>query len=167
FPSPFIAYRTVVADSDSVCPALVADRHLSRYTQVYAYESDDAAIPANIWPSYLLDPTEPNGAYHISANTLLFMSSQVAAASPDQAALVDEFTNQTVGYVRQGDPTAPGTPVWTPFTRHGQLVMTLAPAGDSALTPGSTIEMQHHCGFWDAVTHTSYPGHASRRHRHH
>jgi para-nitrobenzyl esterase len=152
FPSPFIAYRTVVADSDSVCPALVADRYLARYTQVYAYESDDASIPVDIWPSYLLDPTEPNGAYHISANTLLFDSAQVAAASPDQAALVDEFTDQTAGYVRGGNPTAPDTPLWTPFTRRGEPVMTLVPAGDSALTPASTIEMQHHCDFWSAVS---------------
>ena len=77
FPSPFIAYRTVVADSDSVCPALVADRNLSRYTQVYAYESDDADIPADVFPSYLLDPTEPNGAYHIIGNALLFDSARL------------------------------------------------------------------------------------------
>jgi hypothetical protein len=29
--------------------------------------------------------------------------------------------------------------------------MSLVPAGDSALTPASTMEMQHNCGFWDAV----------------
>lgn len=34
-------------------------------------------------------------------------------------------------------------------------VMSLEPAGDSALTPTSTIMMQHNCGFWDAVNRTA------------
>src|SRR5262245_49305291 len=43
--SPFIAYRTIVADSDSVCPALAAFDHLSKYIQVYAWQGDNAAAP--------------------------------------------------------------------------------------------------------------------------
>lgn len=151
FPSPFIAYRTVVADSDSVCPALVADRRLSRYIPVYAWQNDDADMPA-VWPSYLLDPTQPNGAYHIAAYTFLFPPGSSITFSPDQMALAQQYTDQTIGYGQRGNPTAPYTPLWSRFTRHRQLVMTLAPAGDSALTPAGTIAMQHQCGFWDAVT---------------
>jgi para-nitrobenzyl esterase len=151
FPSPFIAYRTVVADSDSVCPALVADRRLAKRIPVYAYEDDDADMP-DVWPDFLLDPNEPNGAYHIAAYTLLYQSAAVAAASPNQAALVEQFTNQATGYARRGNPTAAHTPLWTRFTLHQQRVMSLVPAGDSALTPAGTIASQHHCAFWDAVT---------------
>lgn len=153
FPSAFVAYRTVVADSDSVCPALTADRRLARHVPVYAYEDDDSAMP-DVWPKYLLDPKEPNGAYHIAAYTLLYNSADVAAASPNQAALVKQFTDQVTGYARTGNPTARHTPRWTRYARHHRQVMSLVPAGDSALTPASTITRQHHCRFWDAVTRT-------------
>jgi hypothetical protein len=33
--------------------------------------------------------------------------------------------------------------------------MSLVPAGDSMLTPTSSIMMQHHCGFWDVVNRTA------------
>ena len=151
FPSPFIAYRTVVADSNSVCPALAADSRLSKYIPVYAWQNDDADITTAFWPTYLLDPTEPNGAYHIAASVFLFPSTSVTL-SPDQEALAEEYVNQVIGYARTGNPTAPLTPLWTQFTGNSQDVMTLAPAGDSALTPASTIAMQHNCGFWDSVT---------------
>ena len=150
FPSPFVAYRTVVADSDSVCPALTADRNLSRYIPVYAWENDDADMPPEFFPQFLI-PTDPYGAYHIAADPFLFPNASVTL-SPDQAALAQQFTAQAVGYSRAGDPTAPGTPLWTRFNYRQQNVMTLVPAGDSALTPAAIIAEQHHCDFWDAVT---------------
>lgn len=151
FPSPFVAYRTVVADSDSVCPALVADRRLSRYVPVFAFQDDDADMPPQFYPSYLLDPSEPNGAYHIAAQTFLFPANPVTL-SADQMTLASEYTDQVIGYARRGNPTAPHTPLWTKFVRRPRMVMTLAPAGDSVLTPESTIALQHHCAFWDRVT---------------
>lgn len=151
FPSAFVAYRTVVADSDSVCPALVADRRLSRYVPVFAFQNDDGDMPPQSYPSYLLDPSEPNGAYHIAAQTFLFPVIPVTL-SADQMTLATEYTNQVIGYARRGNPTAPHTPLWTTFTKRRRMVMTLAPAGDSALTPESTITLQHHCSFWDRVT---------------
>ena len=150
FPSPFIAYRTVVADSDSVCPAITADRNLSRYIPVYAWQNDDADMPPDFYPQFLI-PTEPYGAYHIAADPFLFPKASITL-SPDQAALAGQFTAQAVGYSRAGNPTAPGTPLWTRFTHHSQNIMTLVPAGDSALNTTATISEQHHCGFWNHVT---------------
>jgi para-nitrobenzyl esterase len=150
FPSPFIAYRTVVADSDSVCPALTADRHLSRYIPVFAWENDDADMPPQFYPQFL-DPTKPYGAYHIAADPLLFPQTTVTL-SPDQAALAAQFTAQATGYSRTGNPTAPGAPVWPRFTLRRGAVMSLVPAGDSAVNTAATIGRQHHCGFWDAMT---------------
>ena len=150
FPSPFIAYRTVVADSDSVCPALTADRNLSRYIPVYAWENDDADMPPDFFPQFLI-PTDPYGAYHIAADPFLFPNASITL-SPDQAALAQQFTAQAIGYSRAGDPTAPGTPIWTRFNHRRPNVMTLVPAGDSALTTTAIIAEQHHCDFWDAVT---------------
>lgn len=150
FPSPFIAYRTVVADSDSVCPAIKADRNLSRYIPVYAWENDDADMPPQFYPQFLIQ-SKPYGAYHIAATPLLFPNPTITL-SPDQAALAAQFTAEATGYSRNGNPTAPGTPVWTRFTRHSQDLMSLVPAGDSALNTAASISTQHHCGFWNAVT---------------
>jgi carboxylesterase type B len=152
FPSAFIAYRTVVADSDSVCPAIRTDRALARHIPVYAWENDDADMPPEFYPQFL-DPTKPYGAYHIAADPLLFPNLSITL-SPDQAALAQQFTAQAVGYSRSGNPTAPGTPLWKRFIprRHGGLVMSLVPAGDSVLNPARVIRRQHHCGFWDAMT---------------
>jgi para-nitrobenzyl esterase len=151
FPSPFIAYRTVVADSDSVCPAIVADRALARHTAVYAWQNDDADMPPQFYPQFL-DPTKPYGAYHIAADPLLFPNLSITL-SADQAALAQQFTDQATGYSRTGNPTADGTPLWTRFARRGRHdLMTLVPAGDSVLEPAAVIRRQHNCGFWDAVT---------------
>ena len=165
FPSPFIAYRTVVADSDSVCPAITTDYVLSRRIPVYAWQNDDASMPPEFFPQFL-DPTKPWGAYHIAADPLLFPNPSITL-SPDQAALAQQFSDEAVGYSRSGNPTAPRTPLWTEFgagnhggfprlggsRRHGTHdLMTLVPAGDSVLEPAAVIRKQHNCRFWDAVT---------------
>jgi para-nitrobenzyl esterase len=96
FPSPFIAYRTVVADSDSVCPAITADYELSRRIPVYAWQNDDASMPPRFFPQFL-DPTKPWGAYHIAADPFLFPNPSITL-SPDQTALAQQFTAEAVGY---------------------------------------------------------------------
>jgi para-nitrobenzyl esterase len=153
FPSPFIAYRTVVADSDSVCPAITADHVLARRIPVYAWQNDDASMPPDFFPQFL-DPTKPWGAYHIAADPFLFPNPSITL-SPDQAALAQQFTDEAVGYSRSGDPSPPRTPLWTLFGRRGhgrRDLMRLVPAGDSVLEPASVIREQHNCGFWHAVT---------------
>ena len=46
FDSPGVAWRTVAADSDTVCPSLVTDQDLaSQMKAIYAYEIDDNDIP--------------------------------------------------------------------------------------------------------------------------
>jgi para-nitrobenzyl esterase len=145
--SPFIAYRTVMADSASVCPALVADRRLARTIPVYAFENDNADTPR-------LNPTLPLGAFHNAENPFLFPN-PLLTFDPNQAALGDQVIAQWSGFARTGNPTVEGTPRWTRYRRGHRLVMSLVPAGDSALTPTSTLNMQHHCGFWNAVNRTA------------
>jgi para-nitrobenzyl esterase len=145
--SPFIAYRTIMADAFSVCPAMVADRELSRYIPVYAYEFDDANS---------LHPTDgfPLGSPHSAQAIYLYPAAYEPPAvqyDPDQAPFRDQLVAEWAGFARTGSPTVAGTPYWARFTRGSQLVMSLVPAGDSALTPTSTLAMQHNCGFWDRV----------------
>ncbi|HEY3773936.1 MAG TPA: carboxylesterase family protein [Solirubrobacteraceae bacterium] len=141
-PAPFIAYRTVMADAFSVCPALQTDAQLSRYIPVYAYEDDDADSPS-------AGETQPLGAYHSAINRLVHDAP--SSLDPNQAALQSQVLAQWTGFAHDGDPNAPGTPLWTRYGSGSRDVMSLVPAGDSTLTPTSTLKLQHNCAFWDAV----------------
>jgi para-nitrobenzyl esterase len=144
FPSPFVAYRTIIADSDADCPAMLNDQRLSRHIPVFAYEFDDTDAP----PAFFLDQTKPNGAYHV-AETIAFLSG-TSGLSPNQDILNTQIPAQWAGFARSGNPTVPGAPLWLPYTHHNPVVMSLLAAGDSQLT--DDIPMQHQCGFWDQLT---------------
>ena len=45
FDTPAIAFRTIVADSDTVSPALRTEEYISRWTLLYGYDSDDTDPP--------------------------------------------------------------------------------------------------------------------------
>ena len=145
-PAPFIAYRTIMADAFSVCPALVSDAQLAKYIPVYAYEDDDTDSP-------VAGETQPLGAYHSAINRLVH--DPPASLDPNQAALQSQVLAEWTGFARTGQPTVPYTPLWTLYTTPGQPVMSLMPTGDSTLTPTGAIMMQHNCGFWDAVNRTA------------
>ncbi|GAA1958430.1 carboxylesterase/lipase family protein [Amycolatopsis minnesotensis] len=147
FPTPaaFLAYRTIVADSNSVCPALLNDERLARHIPVYAYQFDDTDAP----PAFFLDATKPNGAYHIAESTLLFPGN--AKLTPNQQALSDQLVAQWTGFARTGNPTVDGTPRWDRYTRDNPVVMSLNAAGDSQLT--TEISRQHNCEkLWNRLT---------------
>jgi para-nitrobenzyl esterase len=144
--SPFIAYRTVMADSASVCPALVADTRVAKNIPVYAFENDNADTPTT--------STLPLGAFHNAENPFLFPSATLTFDA-NQTAFGDQVIAEWTGFARTGNPTVPGAPRWTRYTNNHQLVMSLVPAGDSALTPANTLSQQHQCGFWDAVNRTA------------
>jgi para-nitrobenzyl esterase len=129
---------------------LVNDQRLGRHIPVYAWEIDNADAPTSV----VVDPTQPNGSFHVSEDGFLFPFGRYAPPSPydaDQAAFQSQLVAEWTGFARTGTPTVPGAPRWTRYTPRSPLVMSLVPAGDSALTPASTMEMQHNCGFWDAV----------------
>jgi para-nitrobenzyl esterase len=140
--SPFIAYRTVMADSASVCPALVADGRLAKYIPTYAFENDNADTPQTTGL--------PIGAFHNAENPFLF-AAPGTTFDPNQAAFGDQIVAEWAGFARTGNPTVSGTPTWTRYTNANPLVMSLVPSGDSALTPTNIIKQQHDCGFWDTV----------------
>jgi para-nitrobenzyl esterase len=141
--SPFIAYRTVMADAVNVCPEQLANRQLARQVPLYVFENDNADTPR-------LDASLPLGAFHNAENPFLFPNPALAM-SANQRAFGDQIVAQWAGFARTGDPTVPGAPRWPRYTTAHQRVMSLVPAGDSAMTPAKLIERQHNCAFWDAV----------------
>src|SRR5262249_8671444 len=124
FPSPFIAYRTVMADAFSVCPALVGGERLAKHIPVYAFENGNRDTAQN-------DPTFPLGAFHNAENPFLFPAPTLTL-SPNQAALGDQIVAQWSGFARTGNPTVDGTPRWTLYNNE-RLVMSLVSSGGSAL----------------------------------
>jgi para-nitrobenzyl esterase len=149
-PAPFIAYRTIMADAFSVCPALVVDRQASKAIPVYAYEDDDADNPTETEPGA---HTQPLGALHSGINGIVH--ADTSSLDANQAAFQDQVIAQWTGLARTGNPTARKAPRWTRYTARNRLVMSEVPAGDSALVPTSTLAAQHNCGFWDVVNRTA------------
>ncbi|WET77378.1 carboxylesterase family protein [Amycolatopsis sp. QT-25] len=143
-PAPFLAFRTIVADSNSVCPSALNNARLARHIPVYAYQMDATDVP----PQFFVDPTKPNGAYHIAEWLLLFPGG--VELGPNQQALSDQLVAQWTGFARTGDPTVDGTPRWDRYTEADPVVMSLNSAGDSGLT--TEIPRRHHCAFWTELT---------------
>jgi para-nitrobenzyl esterase len=152
FLSPFLAFRTVAADSNTVCPALVTASHLSKSIPVYEYEGDDTDAPT---PDYQ-NPATPNGEFHIGGNYIFpdIGYQNPAIVTPldaNQQALADQEFAQYGAFARTGNPTAVGTPIWPRFSSASQFVMSWQPGGDDQLTTGSVISLDHNCGFWDSL----------------
>lgn len=146
FGTPAIAFRTVAADSNTVCPALRTDDALARRMPTYAYELDDNDLPP-------YDPTTPAGsapgAEHIGG---WFLRTRHTALDADQQALQSEELATVAGFARTGDPSAPGTPEWPRYLNTSSDVMSLQPAGDSELVSATQLRAQHDCAFWDTLT---------------
>jgi para-nitrobenzyl esterase len=137
--SPYLAFRTVAADSDTVCPGLVTERELARYMPVYGYEMDDGDPPPNT-------QTVPAGAQHASDPWDLTPTTGLDAN-------MQVLQQQEIAYVttfgRTGHPTALHTPIWPEF-RTGNI-MSLAPGGDSESMSIAELRLIHNCGFWDRI----------------
>jgi para-nitrobenzyl esterase len=142
FDSPGVAWRTVAADSDTVCPSLETDRDLARRMPVYGYEIDDNDIPP-----YTGGGMVP-GAFHVGG---WFLTPQSPALDANQQVLQNTEVAEVTTFAATGSPTAPGTPVWPQFTGATQEVMSLQPAGDSEVVTAAEMAAQHDCGFWDTV----------------
>jgi para-nitrobenzyl esterase len=161
-PAPFIAYRTIMADAFSVCPAVVSDGRLGKHIPVYAYEDDDADSPNPVGQSLPVPgtpttpetpATQPLGAFHSGINHLAH--DPAGALDPNQAALQNQVLAEWTEFGPAGDPNVANTPPWTPYTRRHRGLMSYRPAGDSTLTPARTIRREHNCGFWDAINRTA------------
>ena len=143
FDSPGVAWRTVAADSDTVCPALTTDRDLARWMPVYAYEIDDNDIPP-----YTAAGGTAAGASHVGA---WFLNPHTPALDANQQVLQNTEVAYVTTFAATGKPTMTNTPIWPGFTSASQEVMSLQPAGDSEIITAAEMSAQHNCSFWDKV----------------
>jgi len=157
FETPFIAWRTVAADSDTVCPAIVTDEDLARWMPVYGFLMTD-----NDLPPYTATGARdtPAGAAHDNP-WAAFEQPESPPLDADQQVLQDEEIAHLTTFARTGNPTATGFPIWPEFNHSGNE-MELSPAGDSQVMPISQIDANHNCGFWDSIS----PGVSHEGHHH-
>lgn len=149
FPSAYVASRTVAADSNTVCPAVVRDQYLSKVMPVYAFEGDDPDLPP------YTGTTDPAGSMHDWEPGYLFPTAMGIPVNldADQATLRTELIAQFTAFARTGSPNTTGVPLWPRLnSRTGDLVMSLQPAGDDELMSASAISFDHDCGFWDKIS---------------
>jgi para-nitrobenzyl esterase len=145
FDSPYVAFRTVAADSDTVCPSIVTDEALALRMPVYGYLITDNDIPP-----YAATGTvgTPAGASHVGA---WYLNPVNPALDANQQVLQNQEIASVTTFARTGNPSAKNTPVWPEFN-HSGTEMELASAGDSQVMPISQIEAIHNCGFWNQIT---------------
>lgn len=140
FASPYLAFRTVAADSDTVCPALVTDQALARRMPVYGYEMDDGDPPP-------YNTTVPSGSKHASTPWDL---TPVPGLNANMQVLQQQEIAYVTTFARTGNPTTQHVPVWPRFKTHGNL-LSLAPGGDTQSLSIAQIQQVHNCGFWDRI----------------
>jgi para-nitrobenzyl esterase len=145
YQSPYTAYRTIMADSASVCPVLQTNQELAKYIPVYVDINADADNPAGE------NLTLPLGAQHSGTNGLVHFDPSKLDAN--QAALQDQLLAEWTNFAHTSNPNAPHTPAWALYSSRQHPVMVLQAADTSETTPAAFIAEQHNCGFWDQVTH--------------
>ena len=144
YQSPFTAYRTIMADSASVCPLLQVNRKLSTYIPVWVDIDEDPDNPAGE------NLTLPLGAQHSETNGIVHFPT--AQLDPNQAALQTQLLLEWTHFARTGNPSAPHTRDWPRYSSPQHPVMLLQPADASVVVPAATVATEHNCGFWDKTT---------------
>ena len=144
FDSPGLAWRTVAADSDTVCPALQTARDLATRMPVHEYEIDDNDIPP--YAASGSGVTAP-GASHVGA---WFLTPHSPPLDANQQVLQDQEVAFVTSFARNGNPNTDNMARWPRFNATGD-VMSLQPANDSELVTSGELAAQHNCAFWDRI----------------
>ena len=144
FDSPGVAWRTVAADSDTVCPSLGTDRDLASRMPTYGYEIDDNDIPP-----YTAAGGVAAGASHVGA---WFLTPTTTPLDANQQVLQNQEVAYVTTFARTGKPTPNGAPVWKRFDpNNNPTEMSLQPAGDTEVVTAAEVSAQHNCAFWDKL----------------
>ena len=148
FETPAITWRTVAADSDTVCPALQTDSDLATRMPTYGFELDD-----NDLSPYPLTGT-PAGAEHVGAFNYIYSGTVYGGTTPldaNQQVIQNELLTTIASFASDGNPVGQGDPAWPRFN-HSDEVLSMQPAGDSELLSDSQLAAQHNCAFWDKLS---------------
>ena len=142
YPSPVVAFSTLVADASFACPALQVDRSTAALVPTYAYQFNDDQAPAGVVPSGVL-PLATHGSelpYLFDEPNLPFTT-----LNADQQALAASMRTDWARFAGTGNPSSDLLP-WPSF--EGTSVLSLVPLQSQVTTDFAAA---HHCAFWSAV----------------
>lgn len=149
--SPLWALGTAVGDAALSCPAYSSYGMFAAAGPVYPYEFDDPR-PAGFQPP---GRERDLGATHASELAYVFQRVLGTGERPDftpaQQALSDAMVGYWTHFAATGNPNAPRTPHWSPFTARAPYVQELAPTG---IGPNKVFAARHRCAFWEPLVET-------------
>jgi para-nitrobenzyl esterase len=144
YPSPSVALGAVGTDAIFACPALTADRSLSRYVPTYGYEFNDENVPERFLPPVSF----PYGAAHASELQYLFglpNATFPGVLTPQQEQLAASMRRYWTNFAARGFPSSFGEPFWPRFDGVSQRMLSLIPPQPQVET---SFAAEHHCAFW-------------------
>jgi para-nitrobenzyl esterase len=148
YPSPSLAWATVLTDRMWARSTLRQHRLLAEHVPAYAYEFADRHAPM-----YLPFPPDfPAGAFHAAEVPYLFPDPPFQEAStPDQRHLSDRMIRYWANFAGTGDPNGAGLPPWHPFDPAQRVphVQSLAPGTDGIKPVDYAAE--HRLDFWSSL----------------
>jgi para-nitrobenzyl esterase len=146
YPSPPVAFSTLVSDANFACPALQIDQWTSKWVPTFAYEFSDDNAPLRYPPPLIGPPV----ATHKSEFPYLFDLPDAPLQeplSPDQQALGACMRAAWANFAASGNP-ASAAAGWPAFgSSDGAPVLSLVSPRPQAETDYAA---RHHCAFWAA-----------------
>jgi para-nitrobenzyl esterase len=146
FPSPALAWATVLTDSGWACTTLAADRALMARVPTYGYEFADREAP-----NFQAIPTVPEfplGAAHGLELPYLF-DFPGTNLRPDQRRLSELMIGYWTRFAHRSDPNGADAPHWPRMRAGNELILSLAP-GQHGVRP-INARAEHHCDLWDRI----------------
>jgi para-nitrobenzyl esterase len=143
YSSPAVALGAVGTDAIFACPALAAEKNLSKYTPTYAYEFNDENAPDRSLPSFGF----PYGAAHTFELQYLFDLDNTAypgTLSGPQQQLAQAMKQDWTNFAKAGVPASG----WPRFTASDQRALSLVPPRPQLETDYAA---EHHCSFWSTA----------------
>jgi para-nitrobenzyl esterase len=145
YPSPPVAFSTLVGDASFACPALQIDQQTARRAPTFAYEFNDDTAPP-IFSGPLIPPPV---ATHASELQYLFDLPNAAVPTPlnaGQQRLATSMRAAWANFAATGNPTTAAVP-WPAISANSTPMLSLVPPQPQLETD---FAARHHCAFWAA-----------------
>ncbi len=151
YPSPDLAYASVLTDSQSSCPALATDTLVSR-SGVYAYEFSDPNPPNDFGIALGITFSFPLGDAHSTELQYVFGKIPYLDVTPPftaaQFALSVQMMKYWSRFAATGNPNGGGAPYWPAFDPARQRIEELTSTG---IAPETSFGAYHRCAFWAQI----------------
>jgi para-nitrobenzyl esterase len=146
YPSPAVAFSTLVGDASFACPALQIDQLTSQRVPTYAYEFNDDNAP----PVFSGPIIPPPVATHASELQYLFDLPNAPVPTPlsaGQQALAASMRAAWANFAARGNPATRAVPWPALGGGHSTQMLSLVPPQPQ---PETDFSARHHCAFWAA-----------------